>query len=108
MVRTEYSDGELSVYLSGELDHHTAREILDHTSQALYSYMPRRCVFDLKELSFMDSSGIAVILNSLKQIRQMDGKLRLIHAGGQPGRVLDASGVARLIPMSKSESEGKK
>lgn len=108
MFRSVYSDGELNVYLSGEMDHHSARDMLDQLRQALYSYLPRRCVIDLSDLSFMDSSGIAVILNTLKQIREMDGELRVIHAGGQPGRVLEASGVGRLVSVNESESEGKK
>ena len=108
MFRTAYSDGELFVYLAGELDHHSARETLEQTSQALYGYLPRHCVLDLTGLHFMDSSGIALILNVLKQTRQMDVELHLVHAGGQPGRVLEASGVGRLLSVKKTESEGKK
>ncbi len=108
MVRTAYSDGELRIFLSGELDHHSVRETLAQTRQAMFGYLPRRCVLDLTGLAFMDSSGIALILNMHKQIRQMDGEFALIHSDGQPGRVLAASGIDRLVSVCKSESEGKK
>ena len=105
MLRTSYEDGILRIFLSGELDHHTARETLRQTSQSLFRYLPRLCVLDISAVRFMDSSGIAVILNTVKQIRQMDGQFSLLHREGQPLRVLEASGIGKMISISASESE---
>ena len=105
MLRTNYEDGVLRIFLSGELDHHTARETLRQTSQTLFRFLPRLCVLDITGVRFMDSSGIAVILNTVKQVRQMDGQFSLLHGGGQPLRVLEASGIGKIISMSDSESE---
>ena len=62
-------------------------------------YMPRDCVIDLSKLSFMDSSGIAVILRVHKRMNDMFGKAWVENPAGQPLRVLDASGIDRVISV---------
>ena len=59
-----HDDGRcLTLRLLGELDHAAAQEVMPGIEDAVEEYLPRRCVLDLSGLSFMDSSGIAVILN---------------------------------------------
>ena len=60
-----HDDGRcLTLRLIGELDHAAAQEVMPGIEDAVEEYLPRRCVLDLSGLSFMDSSGIAVILKT--------------------------------------------
>ena len=99
-VSTEFSAGRLTIYLAGELDQHEARRVLRSLDELLDEYLPRDCVLDLWGLSFMDSSGIAVILRVSRRMKDMGGRIWVENHSRQPQRVIDASGIDRLIPVS--------
>ena len=63
------------------------------------AFLPRTCVLDLRELSFMDSSGVALILRAEREMRDLGGKLVLEHVPEQPLRVLHAAGLRRMIEI---------
>jgi len=103
-IRTNYEAGRLTVYLIGELDHHAAREAVREICDAIDSHLPRDMVLNLSELSFMDSSGIAVIVKSNRKLNSCGGRMLIENPAPQPLKVLDASGVDRLVPIfSKGE-----
>ena len=60
-VLSSYQEGRLTLYLKGELDHHEAAAVLGKISRTMDDYLPRDCVVDMEGLTFMDSSGIALI-----------------------------------------------
>ena len=107
-VSTQYADGDLVICLTGELDHHTAAQALADTRAALERYLPRSCALDLSGLSFMDSSGIAYILRLRKLLRSTGRPFWLLQPGEQPGRVIRAAGLHRLVPLKMPQSEVKK
>ena len=90
----------LYIYLAGELDHHEARDLVRQLQTKLDTVMPRDCVLDLSQLKFMDSSGIAVILRAYKHMNELGGRLWVENVPSQPMRVLDASGIERLIKIT--------
>ena len=104
-VLSRYEDGRLTLYLKGELDHHEAAAALRKISRTVDDYLPRDCVVDMGELSFMDSSGIALILKISRLMSQTGGRAWVANAKNQPLKVLDASGIDRLIQVS-SVAEG--
>lgn len=97
-------DKRLTVLLSGEIDHHTAREIMQAVTSKIDVYLPRRCVLDLGAVTFMDSSGIAIVIHTLRAMRDLDGELALANVPPQPLKVLQAAGVQRLVPMTQERS----
>ncbi len=98
-VLSSYRDGRLSLYLQGELDHHEAAGALKRVARALDDYLPRDCVIDMGGLSFMDSSGIALILKINRLMAETGGRAWVENARNQPLKVLDASGIERLLPV---------
>ena len=99
-IRTSFMSGRLTVYLAGELDHHEARCTTRLIDELLDEYLPRDCVLDLKELSFMDSSGIAVIIRTSQRMKSIGGRVWIENPAKQPLRVIDASGIDRLVPVA--------
>lgn len=99
-LASEYSDGRLTVYLQGELDHHGAKTAVSGISELIDRHLPRDLVLDLAQLSFMDSSGIAVIVRSHRKMRSAGGRMYIENVRQQPLRVLDASGIDRMIPIA--------
>ena len=99
----EYQNGILTIRLIGELDHAAASAAMNAVEMAVEEYMPRQCVLDFSDLSFMDSSGIAVILKSERLMRQMGGVTAIQSANAQVMRVLEIAGLAAMIQDSKKE-----
>jgi len=99
-VYSAYQDGRLTIFLQGELDHHEIKSSVSVIESLIEQYMPRACILDLRSLSFMDSSGIALILRLSKQLSQLGGRAWVENAAGQPLRVIDASGIDRLIRVT--------
>ncbi len=102
-IRQSFQTGRLTVYLSGELDHHEARETLRALDELLDEYLPRECALDLSGLSFMDSSGIALIVRLQRRMRDLGGRAWVENPARQPRRVIDASGVDRLVPVAMTK-----
>ena len=99
-ISTSFKSGRLTVFLAGELDHHEARETLRSLEGLLDEYLPRDCALDLSALSFMDSSGIALIVRLSRRVAEMGGRLWIENPARQPDRVLDASCIDRLVPVA--------
>ena len=98
-------DRQLTVALTGEIDHHCAKEYMQHISEKIESYTPSVCVLDFQEVTFMDSSGIAVLLRADRRMRETEGHVEVVGVPVQAGRVLQAAGLHKLIPMAFGRKE---
>jgi stage II sporulation protein AA (anti-sigma F factor antagonist) len=104
-VGSSYDTGVLRVYLSGELDHHAAKRTVGFIEKKIDTHLPREMVLDMKDLTFMDSSGIAVILKTYRRMKEIGGDMQVINTGKQPQRVLNASGVERIVKIIAETKE---
>jgi stage II sporulation protein AA (anti-sigma F factor antagonist) len=104
-LRSSYEDGILTVCLGGELAHHEAKKAVAFIEENIDARLPREAVLDFRDLSFMDSSGIAVVLKTYRRMKEIGGRLRVENAAKQPRRVLDASGVERIVKISAATKE---
>lgn len=98
-ITTEYQSGILRISLCGELDHHEARAAMEKISEAMDACMPVNVCLDMSGLSFMDSSGIAVIMKISRKLRISKGKMLIENPQAQPMKVLEASGIDAIIPI---------
>lgn len=98
-ITSSCDGGALTLAFEGELDHHAAREAMLGIERDIERYLPRACVLDLARLSFMDSSGIAVILKAHRRMAELGGTASVVGAGKQPYKVLDAAGLRRLVKI---------
>ena len=102
-VYSAYREGRLTIYLHGELDHHEVRQSMAAIERLLDEYLPRDCILDLTHLKFMDSSGIALILKLHRRLQETGGRAWVENAAAQPLRVIDASGIERLVNIAARE-----
>lgn len=102
MQFTSYlDDGTLTVALTGEIDHHSAKAYIDAISVKIEVYLPRECILDFQQVSFMDSSGIAVVINALRNMAKINGKLYVCGLGTQPMKVFKTSGIDKLVEIKE-------
>ena len=105
MQYTSYlQDGQLTVALTGEIDHHTAKHCIQAVSAKIEAYTPEICILDFQEVTFVDSSGIAVVINALRAMARIEGKLILSGLGQQPMKVFRASGIDQLVQIKEAVS----
>lgn len=95
-------DGKLTVALTGEIDHHCAKNYIQAITGKIEAYNPQVCVLDFQDVTFMDSSGIAVAINALRNMTRIDGKLILAGLNDQPMKVFRTSGIDKLIEIKEA------
>jgi anti-anti-sigma factor len=89
--------GDPMVVLSGELDISSA-ETLRVAVEEIVATGPTHLVFDLSRLTFMDSSGIAVMVYAANNV----AKVELLHPSSIVRRVVEATGLAEILQMGPS------
>ncbi len=87
----------LIVQVAGELDHHFADEIRMRIDAEIMKPPIRNILFDFNRLSFMDSSGIGMIMGRYKKIKALGGKAWIICNNPNATRILEMSGVFKFI-----------
>ena len=97
-------EGRLTVALTGEIDHHCAKTYMEAIAGKIEAYTPEICVLDFQEVTFVDSSGIAVVINALRCMTQIEGKLLLTGICQQPMRVFRASGIDKIVEIEEAVS----
>ena len=97
-------DGRLTVALTGEIDHHRAKAYIQAIAAKIEAYTPEICGLDFRDVSFVDSSGIAVVINALRSMTQIEGRLLLTGISPQPLRVFRASGIDKLVEIKEAVS----
>lgn len=98
-IREKTVDRNLLLELSGELDHHAARKAMEEMEMAIDAAVPLKLVLDLGGVTFMDSSGIALLLRARSRMEALGGNLMVCHVPDQARRVLDAAGINRLTTI---------
>ena len=97
-------DGNLTIVLTGEIDHHCAKSYMDSIIAKIEAYTPQICILDFQDVTFMDSSGIAVAINALRYMTRIQGKLILSGLRTQPMKVFKASGIEKIVEIKEIAS----
>ena len=95
-------NGRPTIALTGEIDHHRAKCYIETIAAKIDAYAPSACILDFSEVTFVDSSGIAVVINSMRRMAQIEGELFLTGLGEQPMRVFRTSGIDRLVHIKEA------
>nr|O32726.1 RecName: Full=Anti-sigma F factor antagonist; AltName: Full=Stage II sporulation protein AA [Geobacillus stearothermophilus]AAB81192.1 SpoIIAA [Geobacillus stearothermophilus] len=102
-IDLEVKQDELIVRLSGELDHHTAENCMNKCRMCLEKRAIRHIVLNLGQLTFMDSSGLGVILGRYKQIKNVGGQMVVCAVSPAVKRLFDMSGLFKIIRVEADE-----
>lgn len=108
-VKCEYAGGVLRLEPVGEIDHHTAAPLREKMDRELYYYHPRTAVLRLGSVTFMDSSGLGLILGRYTRQKELGGELKIEAPTPEVRKILRLAGVERLIEIEGIASpSGKK
>ena len=93
-------NGSAVAVLSGEIDHHNAKEIRSELDRYIISAQPKSLVRDFGNISFMESSGIGLIIGRYKLIHECGGVLTVRNPQSYIRRVMKLSGIERLVQIT--------
>lgn len=102
-IELEQHRKALIVRLKGELDHHTAETVKARLEEAIGRGDFHHMILSLKDLAFMDSSGLGVILGRYKQITGKGGKMVVCDINPHMYRLFEMSGMFKIMAMESSE-----
>ena len=91
--------------LRGELDIHTADSVRQMLQTEIEKGTTVHLLLNLENLTFMDSSGIGVILGRYRTLQQIGGRLYICNVPAAIGRLLELSGVHKLARIFSTEEE---
>lgn len=90
----------LRAALSGEVDHHGARAIMEELNRQIDLELPRELTIDLEGVTFMDSSGIAVLLRAWRRVVELGGSVQVVNVPAQAAKVLKTAGLDKLMKFA--------
>ena len=90
--------------VAGEVDVYTAPQLRDRVIHLLADGV-RHIVADLREVDFLDSSGLGALVGSLRRLRAQDGSLRLVAGAEKILRVFRLTGLVHAFALSVSFPE---
>lgn len=98
-------DNTIVAYLSGELDHHNAREMRKTVDDACLRTSPELLVLDFGEITFMDSSGIGLVMGRYKLMQDIGGNVMLTSLSPYVEKMMKLAGLNQIATI---QNGGKK
>ena len=102
-IETELKDSTLIAFLKGEIDHHTASKIRSLLDVEIENKNPKLLILDFTNISFMDSSGIGLVMGRYKLMTYLGGSLKIINPSPQIKKVMNLAGFDRLAVIEKAK-----
>ena len=107
-ISEDEGSAELLVVLKGEIDHHSAVWVRTEIDERIIRYRPLRTVMDLSGISFMDSSGIGLIMGRHTRMQAVGGVLVLREPNERIMKIFELAGLNRIVSIERSKKEGRK
>ena len=76
-AKIEYKEKEIRVCLSGEIDHHSAALIRASIDDVIIQKHPALLTLDFSDVTFLDSSGIGLVMGRYKLLKTVQGRIRV-------------------------------
>lgn len=99
VVSTKLFKNNLYIYLDGELDHCVANKLRSELDKCISATTVDKVILNLKHLSFMDSTGIGLIMGRYKKLKNKNITLYFDEPSAQIDKVLRVSGLYNIIPV---------
>ena len=98
-MTSEYKkqDKLLILKITEEIDHHTSEKIRKRADYEIQIHIPKKVIFDFENVTFMDSSGIGLLIGRYNLIKFMDSKMIVLNPTHSIKRILELSKVSDKI-----------
>jgi stage II sporulation protein AA (anti-sigma F factor antagonist) len=105
-LESEFLKGDklLRIKITEDIDHHSTEKLRRLADNEITRYMPRKVLFDFDKVSFMDSSGIGMIIGRYKTANMLGGTVEMINVKPNVKKVFEMSGVLKIIPVVENKT----
>jgi anti-sigma B factor antagonist len=98
-VEIDHRDGGVRVALSGDLDVASAPSVEDRLAELEQREAPAVLVLDLRGLTFIDSTGLSLLINTDSRARKAGRHVTIVSGKGAPRRLLETTGLSRRLDV---------
>ena len=98
-------ENTLIVEFFGELDHHGAEKVREKIDEAMDNYMAKMLVLDFSKVTFMDSSGIGMVLGRYRKMGDASGNMAIAGCSQNIRNILNMAGVFSIIDYYSTKEE---
>lgn len=102
-VQIDIADEIMIAHIIGDIDHHSAKEMREMIDDAVIKGQVRELDLDFRDVSFMDSSGIGLVMGRYKLMKEVEGELYLTNIASHLKKVMILAGLDRLAIMDRPE-----
>ena len=104
-VEIDIEEKSVTAYISGEIDHHNAAALRNEIDEAVESAYPEVLVLDFGAVTFMDSSGIGLVMGRYKLMRDLRGRVMIENAPRTIKKVMRMAGIEKLLSEENRREE---
>ena len=100
-MEIQATDETVTVFLSGEIDHHTAAPMREEIDSYITASNVTLLVMDFGGVTFMDSSGIGLVMGRYRQMQYNNGTMQIINTPPPIYKVMRIAGLHRLATITR-------
>ncbi len=104
-VEFKKENNALVVKLQGEIDSESAKFLRRSIDIEYDEVGAKDMIFDMRDVGFMDSSGIGLIIGRYKRVSALRGKIKIFGCDSTVKRIIDLSGLGKIVTVCKTEEE---
>lgn len=98
-IRYKNSSGTLTLYIYGEIDEFSSSNVKNSIDKLFYNNCDsKRVIFDLSGVSFIDSTGIGLLIGRYKVIKNFNIPTFITGASVSTEKILQISGLYNIMP----------
>lgn len=101
-IEYKKEDKLLTLKIEEEIDHCTCEKIRKRADYEIQVHIPKKVIIDFCNVTFMDSSGIGMLIGRYKLVSMLGGKMSMINVKQPIKKVFEMSGVLKLIPIEEN------
>lgn len=106
MLEQERHEERLRVFLRGEIDHHTAQAMREEIDQTIEENPPQELILDFGGVTFMDSSGIGLVMGRYKLMASFGGRVIVVNMTSHIKKIMKLAGLDQLAVIGDSTRRG--
>ncbi len=95
-IQMDAREDKLHVRLMGEIDHHAARDVRERIDAEVERLKYKTLLLDFSGVSFMDSSGIGLVMGRYRLMQTLGGNLLVTGTSERIGKVMRLAGLDKL------------
>ena len=94
--------------ICGDIDHHTAKYFRGEIDKAIRSHNPLTLILDYSQVTFMDSSGIGLVMGRYRLIEGKNCSFYIVNLSEHAYRVMQLAGLEKIAVLKKKARESVK